>query len=500
MNRNATIALLVFALLGVLNDAASAQTGSPGKVYDAALQEPSTDGETDLPAGSLLSKTADYSTAYQDPEPLVPGAGSSVGDPDIDARFRTMQAEIEALKVQQSTLSLAPGRARSSDLPPPDTTPEKPKYPLIKLTGFFQADTAFFNQDAANVASLGNIQDQTGFRRARLAAVGDVSEDVSYMLEMDFAFPGRPSFMDVWLDVHNVPVLGNIRVGQWRQPFGMDNLTSVRELTFLERPLSFAFTPFRQVGVGFYNYNEAKTVSWFGSVYRFPTDVWGDGFGDKGYGGSARLTNLVYEADDGCRLLHIGGEYTLTHPSSGTIQYRAQPEFGGAFTGASGNSFSVPFYVNTGVLSAPNSNLFNAEIAGVWGSFHFQSEATYAAVQQNGGPTVTFPTVYAQAAYILTGEVRPYNKNNAVLGRIKPNCPTGKGGIGAWEVATRFSYMDLNASNVSGGRINNSTIGLNWYLNNFTKFQFDYIHSSLNDNVVGHSDSNIAMVRAQLDF
>src|SRR5437868_916111 len=105
MNRSGSIALLVFTLLGGLNSVASAQIGQQGTDYDAALEEPAADGEMDLPAGSLLRKTADFSTAYQEPEPQPPaaeaGPGSAVDDPDIDARFRTMQAEIEALKVQQ---------------------------------------------------------------------------------------------------------------------------------------------------------------------------------------------------------------------------------------------------------------------------------------------------------------------------------------------------------------------------------------------------------------
>jgi hypothetical protein len=76
--------------------------------------------------------------------------------------------------------------------------------------------------------------------------MGDAWDNVQYKIEMDFGFVGRPSFTDVWLNVSELPYLGNFKVGQWKQPFFMDAMTSIRELTFLERGLPFAFVPFRQ--------------------------------------------------------------------------------------------------------------------------------------------------------------------------------------------------------------------------------------------------------------
>src|SRR5581483_20082 len=138
---------------------------------------------------------------------------------------------------------ILPGRRRSSDIIKVEDLERTPGFPKVKLTGFFQADAASFLQDKESLATFGNIQDVRGFRRTRLAAIGDVTQNVSYMLEMDFAFPGRPSFMDVWVDVHSIPLLANVRVGQWRMPFGMDELTSVRELQLLNAASRSAWPP-----------------------------------------------------------------------------------------------------------------------------------------------------------------------------------------------------------------------------------------------------------------
>ena len=57
------------------------------------------------------------------------------------------------------------------------------------------------------------------------------------------------------------------------------------------------------------------------------------------------------------------------------------------------------------------------------GSLHLQSELIYALVNQIGGSTVAFSGAYVQVGYILTGETRPYDHKNGVLGRIVPNEP-----------------------------------------------------------------------------
>lgn len=47
------------------------------------------------------------------------------------------------------------------------------------------------------------------------------------------------------------------------------------------------------------------------------------------------------------------------------------------------------------------------------------------------------------------------------------------GGHGTWEIAARYSYLNLNDGPIDGGRINDVTLGLNWYLNQYTKMQFN---------------------------
>ncbi|WP_231742291.1 OprO/OprP family phosphate-selective porin [Stieleria varia] len=431
-------------------------------------------------------------------------------DVDVASELADLQSQIDALRHSAQAISSEDAAVFESTEPehtivicePQET---KPSFPNVRLTGFFQADAAWFGQDANNIATVGDVQDGADFRRARLAAVGKAWDNVGYQLEMDFAFPGRPSFMDVWLSLDDIVGNNDLRIGQFRQPMGMEGLTSVKELTFIERSLPFAFLPFRQIGAMLHGNSDDELMTWAFSGYRFPTDTFGGNVGDNGgYGMSSRVTALLMDRGNGDGILHVGGAYSFIDPANDMFQYRNQPEIFVSETGGgvpAGVPPTVPAFVDTGLIMAKNSNLFGAEIAMAKGSFYAQSEALYAAVDQTNGPTVFFPGAYMYAGYFLTGEQRQYNRSGAVFSRVDPNCNVGKdGGIGAWEIATRYSYLDLSDKNIQGGRLNNLTLGLNWYLNPHTKFQWNYIHAMLDSPGNIESNADVFALRAQVDF
>ena len=147
--------------------------------------------------------------------------------------------------------------------------------PLIRLSGFMQLDDGLFSQTAASKGRIGDIQDGVGFRRTRLMAIGKLTEFTGYSIEFDFATIGRPSFMDVWGEQSELPFLGTLRIGQFRQPCTMDSWTSVRHLEFLERSAPFQATdPFRRVGIMAYAMSEDERTSWAYSVYATGLTFW----------------------------------------------------------------------------------------------------------------------------------------------------------------------------------------------------------------------------------
>ncbi len=85
----------------------------------------------------------------------------------------------------------------------------------------------------------------------------------------------------------------------------------------------------------------------------------------------------------------------------------------------------------------------------------------------------------------------------------------GKGGRGAWEVALRYSYIDLTDEAIQGGAMDNWTTGINWYINPYCKWVFNYIRSEAqgrdyfpvnNPNSSLSSGTNVYATRVQIDF
>jgi phosphate-selective porin OprO/OprP len=91
---------------------------------------------------------------------------------------------------------------------------------------------------------------------------------------------------------------------------------------------------------------------------------------------------------------------------------------------------------------------------------------------------------------VLTGEAHPYNIERAAWGRPRPDHPfsLAEGGIGAWEIAARYSTVDLNSNvvpgvsqnvigGIYGGKQQVGAVALDWYPNDWIRFmlQFQYV-------------------------
>ena len=396
----------------------------------------------------------------------------------------------------------------------------KIKYPTVEVHGVFQVDSGWFNQDSKSIAAVGNIQDGADFRRARMSANGAVTENFNYFFQMDYAFPGRPTFTDVWGELTKVPLASNVRFGQWKQPFSLEVVSSFRYTTFAERSVLFqAFTPFRHIAVGMYDWAENERMTWAASVYRPGQDQFGDQIADSGgYAGVGRFTCLPWydEESGGCRFLHLGGAYNYVAPANRTTRFRTIPEYfigetaGVTPTGTSGiavpgNINGTPFFVDTKAFGVNHYNLYGTELLFVENQFSLQTEFMFTQADRTNGVQAYFPGMYITGGYFLTGEHRPYLKKAGAIDRVKvlrnllshDDCGTG---FGAWEVAARYSYIDLNSKDIQGGRLNDVTVGLNWYLNPYVKVQFNYIRAMLDNPMLGRNNTDTFGLRAQVDF
>jgi phosphate-selective porin OprO/OprP len=378
--------------------------------------------------------------------------------------------------------------------------------PSIQWTTELQLDDYNSAQSALNRSVVGAIPDGMAFRRARVGLLGDYSI-ASYRLEVDFAQSGRPTFLDVWASINDLPILGQVKIGNFFEPFGLERITSNRFTTFMERNLTDqSFTPARSPGVQAMDHWNDGFGTWAVGYFRPHTDNFGDGdsfSGDQAV--TSRVTWLPYydEPSGGRYYTHFGAAFSFRVPSERVGAFAAQPEsrLGSAVP-------NIPFFIDTGSFREASHELYGLEFAHTYGPWHILTETTLAPVQCLDRPNAFLSGSYCETGYFLTGEHRPYRLESATFDRVHPlsdffRVRTERGvrmGPGAWQLAFRVSYVNMTDGGLNGGRLTDTTLGLNWYLNRYMRMTSNWVHPMLVRPGTTFSTADLFAVRMQFEF
>jgi phosphate-selective porin OprO and OprP len=389
---------------------------------------------------------------------------------------------------QQPAAPTAPGPAG----PAPST-------PATDLRVFWRDGVRFETADKAFSASFGgrlhndwgwqsaddevegDFSDGTRFRRARMHMDGRMYEHMSYKVEFDFA-GGSALFREVYLGT-SLYEFANIRVGHFKESFGLEQMTSSNNITFVERAVSDVFAPGYNTGVGLGNHTANGRFTWTAGIFRDADDQ-GRVQESSGYGVTGRVTGLPFYRDKGESLVHLG--LSVTHRTGDEMRLRQRPE----------SSFA-PQVVDTGVLAVEDQTVLGAEVAWVRGRVSLQGEYVIADVSSDAHDDPSFSGFYGMLSVFLTGERRPYRTSAGTFDRVRPKQNFGQGGGGAWELAARASSLDLDDGPVDGGQVDNLTGGVNWYLNPNMRVMLNYVHSYV-ESADGDIDS--VLLRFQATF
>ncbi|MBX3399398.1 MAG: hypothetical protein KF873_11690 [Gemmataceae bacterium] len=394
--------------------------------------------------------------------------------------------------------------------PAPVDSPKK--YPTVELGGVLQLDTGWFSQDTRNRRQVGNARDGTSFRTARLWGKGQLQENVGYMIEMDFGTlasgsPGRPNFQNAYVELQQLPTLGTLRLGRWKQPVSLETVSSIRFLPFIERASLFAFVPFRRTGLGFFDATPDERWTYAASVFRAGDDGYGDLATDAGgWATAARVTHLLWNENDGERLLHLGVSHSYNDAVNDTVRFARFGEFAINQTPVYNLSTSTPNQFDTGIIPTNNYNVLGAEFAWVNGPFSVQAETVVTVVDRIDGTNPVFYGWYLFGSWFATGEHRNYIPGMGAFDRVKPhrNFVTsrhhGIEGPGAWEFLARVSQVDVNDGNVDGGQLTALTLGVNWHWNPNAKLQFNFIQNVRRVPGLDRSEFQVYGFRMAYDF
>ncbi|WP_430009696.1 OprO/OprP family phosphate-selective porin, partial [Methylophaga lonarensis] len=354
--------------------------------------------------------------------------------------------------------------------------------------GRLQADAVYHNEDDIELG------DGSRFRRAFLDIRGTVYRDWNYRFQYDFARPGGSDSSQRGIRDAYIQYTGftpAVTVGQFKQPFGLEHLTSSLNTTFNERALTNVFNPDRAIGVGLSHGGNNWSLS--GGAFGEKAEVDPADEGNEGWGLVARGTfNPIIEKD---RLVHLGAAVLHRNPEEGDLRFRERPE---------ANVTGVRF-IDTGVISnVDDYQQYGLEAATVLGPFSLQGEYINTRVQRGtGDKNLSFDAWYVYGSYFFTGESRGYNAKSGAFGAVRPNSTVGKGGIGAWEAGIRYSRADLNDGSFIGGDQENLTLGVNWYATDNIRFSANYIKVLDVDrpgNAADGEKPNIFALRGQIHF
>jgi len=411
----------------------------------------------------------------------------------------------------------------------------------VKIGGRTQVDATAFSaagnpRAAPNQGGLDpELADTVAFRRARLRVEGRMYEFYDFAAEYDFVnqlninnevYPTErdsgpvTAVTDLWMQVREIPILGTVRVGNQKDPYGYEHLTSSRWLNFMERsfsqdafegPFNNGFLP----GIQVMNNNEEGDVAWQVGEFKNTSSPFGFSNSSGGSMTVGRLVLLPYFEDEGRKLMHLAisgrtmeprRQYTSFNSTTGLpngneitgVRFRSR---GDIRNGPPGPLNSI--YADSGLLNGTWQNMIGLEFVGNNGPWSFQSEYfgswLYNTTTTSAGPLVTngyqpkpgtkvgtvyYQGAYAEVLYFLTGESRTYSKIEYRFDRPVPNnnfyaFRGGRSGPfnlseGAWQVGMRYNYLCLSDGQVNGGVLNGITLGLNWLLNPNARVYFNY--------------------------
>jgi phosphate-selective porin OprO/OprP len=353
------------------------------------------------------------------------------------------------------------------------------------------------NADSAAEASRArDLSSGANFRRAQIGIEGTFFKDIGYTLAYQFGGSGTEEggkVQDVFIEYRGIKGW-RFRAGAFAPPANMDDAVGSADTLFLERASS------AEISRGLAGNEGRYGIGALGSGERWTASLvlTGGSVGvaalDEQLALVGRATGLVHDTED--TQLHVGGNvsYVFQPADNGVdsatrspIRLRDRPEI----------RVDGTRLIDTGNIDATSALVPGVELALRYKGLVVQAEHFWYRIERripSAGPALPDPDFsgyYVQASYSLTGEPRRYSSATGAFGAPKPKKSVGgsgeKGGLGAWEVAARYSVVDLDynagvaggaapTGGIRGGRQETWTAGVNWYLNPVTRLSADYQH------------------------
>ncbi len=367
----------------------------------------------------------------------------------------------------------------------------------LALAGRVQADWRSFDTPSADTFEV---------RRARLGMEATFYRDYQAEVTADFAATSKLDTAYVnaaWWDA------AQLRMGLFKMPFSLEELTSSKYIDFQERSLANPQAIGKERGIMLHG-APAKGVYYGVALSN------GNGGSDRDDNDSkdliGRLTlNFAEIAGYRDAVIHLGAAFSNGHQPVGDIVPKGRTEGRGV------TFFDLPTF--TGSRTEVRRSCLETALSK--GSLKFQAEAIttgYSGTSATGvGYDRDLSAWYASLNWLATGESYAGAYKRGAFGRIRPHSNfTKRGGKGAVELGLRYSKLDaadFTAANPAGtgvlsaGMTNEAdawSLGAKWIVNPNTRFLANYVRTRFDSPVTVSGATldkeNAFTLRGQMDF
>lgn len=338
----------------------------------------------------------------------------------------------------------------------------------------------WMHQDAVSQARHGDLDDYDGgeIRGLRFGVVGTLNFERPWIYTIfgatnafDKGFDADEDDSIAWFDWRlDIPFLKNsvMSIGKQKEPISGERVQSMIFNHMHERSaVADAMMPSRNVGIVWNGSDPERHTSWGIGVFNDWFDADQD-FDESATQYVGRLTWAPLHTEDDSSLVHLGAGFRYSNAKEG-FRYFTEPEF---------NQSSL--FVDTGfdqdspVLPADDLQTWNLELSWRRGPLWLASEYTRTYVDNPALGDPEFDGYWIGLSWILTGEMRAYNKKSGVFGPVPVSRSVYQRGKGAWELTARWSNVDLTDGAVEGGEMDIASLGLNWWLTPYFGLSLNY--------------------------
>lgn len=456
---------------------------------------------------------------------------------ESDTKVAALQQQLDTVNTQLAEVKTAQ-TADASDIitlkaPPPVSVSlpnGKPSFASadgrftanVRAIVMFDAGKYFQKDNLPAQVTNRDLNDGTNFRRARFGIDGKLFKDFDYALIYEFGGSGAEDtghIQEAWVQYTGWKPW-RLKVGAFEPNIGLQAAVSTSQMIMMERPAPAEVarnvaagdsrSAIQLTGNGIWGEGDSgiatrwfasaaltgNTVSTLNSTGGFATQP-----SDEQTGIIGRFALAPFSSTDWQAHFAVNGQIATQPNDAGVaasprypIQLRDRPEL----------RIDGTRLVDTGGIDAKTASVLGAEFGFSAHQFMLESEYfNYKIERRNTGVAQpsdpSFNGWYVQGAWVLTGENRPYNPAEGRFDAPKMtyNFNPSAGTWGAFELAARYSDLDLNYHDcgaghatpsspapcfdaVRGGDQKISSVGLNWYLNPDIRFMLDYLHVDVN--------------------